>query len=323
MSISIYLHPRMKYTIFQKERTRNVLTSFGIEFVEAPEYGTILVGNYEALIREFVDSFGASKRYLLWTHEPWFWTAPEKWAMIAGQRVRTVSLHSGEIFFDNYYYASINPAAVNRPLTRRGQLNRTVAMVASAKRQTEVQLARMTNGTELLTLRYDLAMAGYRKGLLDIYGMHWPPNVSRGQSRYGRWSLSKYKILEGYDFNLCFENSLVPYYCSEKIWQAIHCGCLPIYYGQDTIYEDFPRDSFLDYALLGSADALFETVNRMSLGEFHARYEQCLQVFQRTYPMGHLSQDQAARYVALQIIALDMGTTPRPGMLAGSECHSR
>ena len=103
--------------------------------------------------------------------------------------------------------------------------------------------------------------------------------VSRGQSRYGQWSLSKYKILEGYDFNLCFENSLIPYYCSEKIWHAIHCGCLPIYYGQEAIYEDFPQDSFLDYATLGSADALFEAVSRMSLGEFQHRYEQCQRVF--------------------------------------------
>jgi hypothetical protein len=310
MSVNIYVHPRMKYTIFQKERTRDVLISFGVEFVDAPEEGDILVGNYEALIREFIDAFGASKRYLLWTHEPMFWTAPEKWAMIAGQRVRTMSLHSGEVFFDNYYYASIHPGTVCRPITPRRQLNRTVVMVASAKNESNAARAGMADGIELLTLRYHLAMAGHRKGQLDIYGMHWPEGVSRGQSRYGQWSLAKYKILEGYDFNLCFENSLVPYYCSEKIWQAIHCGCLPIYYGQDAIYEDFPPDSFLDYATLGSADALFEAVNRMSLREFHDRYERCLRVFQRTFPLGHLSQDQAARYAALQMIALDMGTAP-------------
>ncbi len=322
MSISIYVHPRMKYTIFQKERTRDVLAGFGVEFVDAPERGAILVGNYEALMREFIDAFGGSKRYLLWTHEPWFWTSPEKWATIAGQRVRTMSLHSGEVFFDNYYYASIHPGTVSRPIARRSQLNRTVVMVASAKQPSDAQLARMTNGTELLTLRYELAMEGYWRRQLDIYGMHWPEGVSRGQSRYGQWSLSKYKILEGYDFNLCFENSLIPYYCSEKIWHAIHCGCLPIYYGQDAIYEDFPQDSFLDYATLGSADALFEAVSRMSLGEFQHRYEQCLRVFQRTYPLGHVSQDQAARYAALQMMALEMGTTTRPAMPAWRERDS-
>ena len=58
MSISIYVHPRMKYTIFQKERTRDVLAGFGVEFVDAPERGAILVGNYEALMREFIDEIG-------------------------------------------------------------------------------------------------------------------------------------------------------------------------------------------------------------------------------------------------------------------------
>jgi hypothetical protein len=310
MSVNVYVHPRMKYTIFQKEHTRDVLMSFGVEFVDAPERGNILIGNYEALIREFIDSFGDSKRYLLWTHEPMFWSAAEKWAMIAGQRVRTMSLHSGEVFFDNYYYASINPGEVCRRMTQRTQLNRTAVMVASAKKRSDAQQARIVNGIDLLTLRYNLAIAGYLRGELDIYGMHWPEGVSRGQSRYGQWSLAKYKILEGYDFNLCFENSLVPYYCSEKIWQAIHCGCLPIYYGQDAIYEDFPPDSFLDYATLGNANALFETIKRMSLREFHDRYNKCLRVFQRTFPLGHLSQDQAARYAALQIIALYMGAMP-------------
>jgi hypothetical protein len=312
MSVSVYVHPGVEHTIFQNERTRDVLISFGVEFVDAPEHANILLGNQEGLIRELIDAFGASKRYLLWTHEPGFWISTQKWATIAGQQVRTISLHSGEIFFDNYYYACINLRQFNRPTTERTQLNRTVVMVASAKKPRSAWQAGLANGIELLTLRYNLALAGYVKGQLDIYGMYWPEGLSRGQSRYGHWSRSKYKILERYDFNLCFENCLVPYYCSEKIWQAIHCGCLPIYYGQDCIYEDFPPDSFLDYATLGSADALFDAVNRMSLREFRERYERCLRVFQRAYPLGRSSRDQAARYAALQMIALDPGTASVP-----------
>jgi hypothetical protein len=317
MSVSVYVHPRMKYTIFQKERTRDVLKCFGVEFVDAPEAANVLVGNHGGLIREFVDTFGDAKRYLLWTHEPMFWTSPEKWAVIAGQRVRTISLHSGEVFFDNYYYASINPGEVNRR-TQRTQLNRRVVMVASAKMQDDPAGFGLASGVDLLTLRYNLAMAGYRKKQLDIYGMNWPAGVSRGQSRYGQWSLAKYKILEKYDFNLCFENSLVPYYCSEKIWHAIHCGCLPIYFGQDAVYEDFPPESFLDYAVLGSADALFEAVEQMSVREFRERYDRCLQVFEQAFPLGHVSQDQAARYAALQLIALNMERCHQPAVLQWS-----
>jgi hypothetical protein len=82
MSVRIYLHPQVKYTIFQKENTRNLLVDMGIDFVDNPEQATVLIGTYEKLIREFVRSFGASKRYILWTHEPNFWTSTAKWATI-------------------------------------------------------------------------------------------------------------------------------------------------------------------------------------------------------------------------------------------------
>jgi Glycosyltransferase family 10 (fucosyltransferase) C-term len=308
MSVRVYLHPKVKHTIFQKENTRNVLVRMGIEFVDTPEQASVLIGNYEKLIRDFIDSFGASKRYLLWTHEPNFWTSTEKWATIAGQRVRTMSLHSGEVFFDNYFYASVRPNPAPRPWTARRKLNRTMIMVAGAKMRGDPEVVRRANGIDLSKIRYELALAGHSTGQLHVYGRMWPAGVSRGQSRMGQWSLAKYKILEDYDFNVCFENSLVPNYCSEKIWQAIYCGCLPVYYGQDSIYRDFPRDSFLDYARLDDPHALFDAVNRMSCKEFNKRYEKCRRVFQRAFPLGDVAREQAARYAALQIIALDLGT---------------
>jgi hypothetical protein len=310
MSVRIYLHPQVKYTIFQKENTRNLLVDMGIDFVDNPEQATVLIGTYEKLIREFVRSFGASKRYILWTHEPNFWTSTAKWATIDGQRVRTISLSSGEVYFDNYFYASIppNPNPSPRQRSARGKLNRTLVMVAGAKMHGDAEAVRRANGVDLSRIRYELALAGHSKGKLHVYGMMWPPGVSRGQSRKGRWSLAKYRILENYDFNVCFENSLVPNYCSEKIWQAIYCGCLPVYYGQESIYRDFPPDSFLDYALLGEPASLFEAVNRMSCDEFNERYEKCLRVFQYASPLGDMAREQAARYAGLQIIALDMGT---------------
>jgi Glycosyltransferase family 10 (fucosyltransferase) C-term len=308
VSVRVCLHPKVKYTIFQKENTHDVLVRMGIEFVDAPERASVLIGNYEKLIRDFIDHFGASKRYLLWTHEPNFWTSTEKWATIAGQRVRTMSLHSGEVFFDNYFYASVRPNPAPRMWSARRKLNRTMVMVAGAKMRGDPEIVRRANGIDLSKTRYELALAGHAKGQLHVYGRMWPPGVSRGQSRMGSWSLAKYKILEDYDFNVCFENSLVPNYCSEKIWQAIYCGCLPVYYGQDSIYRDFPPDSFLDYALLGDQDALFDAVNRMSCKEFNERYEKCLRVFQRVFSLRDAAREQAARYAALQIIALDLGT---------------
>jgi hypothetical protein len=307
MNIRIYTHPKMNYTIFHQERTRHVLNEFELEFVNDPETAQVLIGSYPRLIRDMIESFGGSKRYLLWTHEPLFWTSTGKWTTIGGQRVRTMSLHSGEVFVDNYFYAAIkrsNPSPL--PLPAHGTLNRKVICVATAKTHGHPDLVRRANGVDLAKTRYEVALAGHARGQLDVYGRFWPPGVSRGESRWRRWSLDKYDILQRYHFNLCFENSLVPFYCSEKIWQSIYCGCLPVYYGQETIYRDFPDNSFLDYARLGGPDALFDAVNHMTVEEFNERHHRCLRVFEKAFPRGDASREQAARYAALQIVALSL-----------------
>jgi hypothetical protein len=309
MAVGIYTHPKMSHTIFHDKDTRNVLFRSRVEFVNFPEQADVLIGNRESLIQDFITKFAASKRYLLWTHEPLFWTSAAKWATISGQRVRTMSLHSGDVFLDNCFYASIKLHRVYRSSSPRKTLNRTVVVVSTAKTQGDPEVTRRADGVDLSKLRYELAMAGHSKRQVHIYGKFWPSGVSRAENRSGYWPRSKYKILEGYDFNLCFENCLVPHYCSEKIWQAVHCGCLPIYFGQQTIYRDFPRDSFLDYTLLNDPDALFDTINRMTCDEFNHRYDNCLAAFQKAYPLGKESRARSATYAALQIIALTLPNT--------------
>ncbi|HEV2579000.1 MAG TPA: glycosyltransferase family 10 [Acidobacteriaceae bacterium] len=311
MSVSVYVHPKTRHTIFQKDHTRAVLFQYGVRLVESPEEATVLVGNRERFLHELIDAFGASKRYLLWTHEPFYWTLTGKWANIGGQRVRTISLHSGEVFFNNYFYSSICSNPYSCTATPRRRLNRTAVIVSGAKSMGDPAVVARANKVDLLQIRYELAIAGHRAGLCDVYGKDWPPGVSRGESRLGAWSLAKYEILEQYDFNICFENSLVPYYCSEKIWQAIHCGCLPIYYGQASIYQDFSEDSFLDYAHIGSPEALFDIVHRMTVSEFNERYGRCLEIFERAFPLGRPAQEHAAHYAAMQIVALNLAAPER------------
>jgi alpha(1,3/1,4) fucosyltransferase len=43
----------------------------------------------------------------------------------------------------------------------------------------------------------------------------------------------KFEYLRNYKFNLCPENSNYPGYCTEKVFEAITCGCVPIYWGTD------------------------------------------------------------------------------------------
>jgi alpha(1,3/1,4) fucosyltransferase len=73
---------------------------------------------------------------------------------------------------------------------------------------------------------------------------------------FGSWSgrplVSKMEVLPGYDFNLCFENSLMPGYITEKVLHAKLAGCVPIWWGDPAYTADFERGCLInmyDYRL--------------------------------------------------------------------------
>lgn len=61
--------------------------------------------------------------------------------------------------------------------------------------------------------------------------------------KYGNYlepgSTQKYDLLSQYKFNLCFENSISEGYVTEKLFQALVAGTMPIYWGDDYALNDF------------------------------------------------------------------------------------
>jgi len=281
---------------------RCLMNHLGVTFVQSPADASLLVGNRIPLLAELASRFGPKKQYLLWTHEPRFYLEASKWTTIKNCRVRTISLQSGEVCFDNYYYARIPTEEDSQPFkSRLSKRLKRVVCVATASRNPSCLLKRCGQGIDLNPLRTTIALDGYRQGFVDIHGRGWPSYVSQSDSRSGNWAIAKYKILTNYDFNLCFENTLFPFYCSEKIWQSIYCGCLPIYYGQKTIYEDFPRNSFIDYADYPTPGALFEQIQSMSDDEITERYNKCVKVFESARSHAERSRVRASEYAICEI----------------------
>ena len=56
----------------------------------------------------------------------------------------------------------------------------------------------------------------------------------------------KYNIISAYKFNMCFENSLYPGYHTEKLFHAKTAGCIPLYWGAETVSEDFNKKCFIN-----------------------------------------------------------------------------
>jgi hypothetical protein len=72
--------------------------------------------------------------------------------------------------------------------------------------------------------------------------------------------LAKQVFLRPYKFNLCFENQSLPGYTTEKIYEAFLARCIPIYWGNPHIHEEFNPKAFLNYFDFPSEDALIERI---------------------------------------------------------------
>ncbi len=135
----------------------------------------------------------------------------------------------------------------------------------------------------LCNLRSELGLDGAIKGNVVIYGRNWPDGISKGDTRFddNRWA-KKLEITKGYFFTLCIENCVVPNYVTEKIWHAISAGSLPIYYAgaKHSIYRDFPRDSFIDYADFATPAACWDFVLKMTACEYYRRLRLCVDALQ-------------------------------------------
>ena len=55
----------------------------------------------------------------------------------------------------------------------------------------------------------------------------------------------KLGYISRYKFNLCYENSSYPGYCTEKMFMALYSNTIPIYWGSPTAELDFNGDAFI------------------------------------------------------------------------------
>ena len=73
----------------------------------------------------------------------------------------------------------------------------------------------------------------------------------------------KIDFLKSYKFNLAYENDSVEGYTTEKLFEAMKARCVPIYWGNPRINEEFNPRSFLNRADFPSDEALIERIKQI------------------------------------------------------------
>jgi hypothetical protein len=103
---------------------------------------------------------------------------------------------------------------------------------------------------------------------------------------------NKIAFLAPYKFNIAFENCSVPGYTTEKIFHAMQARCLPIYWGDPRVGEEFNTKSFLNYSDFPSEEALIEKI--IELDKDDAKYFEYLRqpYFPNDQPNQYFSHDR-------------------------------
>ncbi len=288
----------------------------GVEFCDEAEADILISSTFKGLLKSLL-KHGDRKRYLIWTLDPRFDTCfePQRYYPLLPP-VHIFNLYSNS-FEDNTFFFPTSTVLMSQLLMplrnfhdfeQRPQGRRMISLM-SCQAGRRWRLPYEGRDLDLCNLRTEIAIAAYHEKRIDIHGHGWPKDIAIKGNSPGHQNGRNLNIdiLRDYHFNLCFENTNWPYYCSEKIWQAIQGGCLPIYYGEgNRIYDDFPADSFIDYAKLGSPEALFWFLDEMLPSEFLVRYNRCVEAYNHalehhhsTDPMERLLKKTLAKLQAI------------------------
>ena len=98
----------------------------------------------------------------------------------------------------------------------------------------------------------------------------------------------KHEVLDRARFSICYENSRgSPGYMSEKIFDCLTSGCVPVYIGTSHSRPPIPEDCFIDGDQFGTPSDMLAYIERIDAGHF-AMYQQCIREF--------LASDEAQRF---------------------------
>ncbi|NJM31401.1 MAG: hypothetical protein HC855_16125 [Rhizobiales bacterium] len=223
-----------------------------------------------------------SKTYFLWTNEPFLSdTALETLALPAGGALHVFNVHNGRVYSDNFFYCdgAEEVALLTDEQSLNADFSNKTVSVAAAKRAWPLVVEGIDRS--LCVKRADFALDLFRQGQARIIGKNWPTGVAKADTRYFNRRSSKTEFLRTANFNLCPENTDADFYVTEKLWEAIAAGCLPIYHANGTIYQSFPRGSFVDMRDFKDGGELGAFIAAMSFEEYRFRINACREVYNR------------------------------------------
>ncbi|MBI2743549.1 MAG: hypothetical protein HYX48_06500 [Chlamydiales bacterium] len=84
-------------------------------------------------------------------------------------------------------------------------------------------------------------------------------------------SQTKFEVMKQFRFCVCFENSFINGYITEKIFACFAAGCIPIYLGAPNVEKYIPKECLIDYRDFRDNEELYSFIKTMP-EEVYERY---------------------------------------------------
>ncbi|MBL6988894.1 MAG: hypothetical protein ISR65_03915 [Bacteriovoracaceae bacterium] len=111
----------------------------------------------------------------------------------------------------------------------------------------------------------------------------------------------KLAVLSQYRFSICYENAqMIPGYITEKIFDSMFAGCVPIYWGAPNITDYIPANCFIDKRDFDSYEALYKYLKNMDAAQYSS-YQQDINTFIKGEQIKAFSSEAFAATIAENI----------------------
>jgi hypothetical protein len=111
----------------------------------------------------------------------------------------------------------------------------------------------------------------------------------------------KTDILSRCRFNFAYENTAIPGYVTEKIFDAMFAGCVPVYWGADNITDYVPGDCFIDRRKFADTGSVVEWLRAIDEREYRI-YQENIACFLSSPAARAFASEAFARTIADSIV---------------------
>lgn len=174
----------------------------------------------------------------------------------------------------NKRLAAVSPVGFARAAFGRVFSRAPVRLRPSVRRQA-AGLRDPTLGRELYSERLRAMEHFVHASDVGLFGRGWGDDDTPAavRARWGGAVTDKLATLAGYRFALCFENTEFPGYITEKMFDGIYAGCVPVYRGAPDIETYVPPEIFVDARAYPTYAELERALRAMSPDEAARRRE--------------------------------------------------